>query len=296
MGEQSDAVLLCGRYFNLRELLEIQVTVSMFPKLSRYELSQTICEHLDWFTPSGQYKTASCIQLLEKMEGQGLITLPPKRKPRGLNRKKITFGPCTAPAPLVAGSLRDHEPLAVEPVNQRADSMLWNEYVHRYHILGYKIPFGAHQRYFIVSSSGQRLGCLLFAAAAWALAPRDEWIGWNEVDRSLRVNLIVNNSRFLIFPWVYVKNLASKSLSLAARRIRSDWQKRYAYSPVLLETFVDPTKYKGTCYRAANWLFLGQTAGRGRMDRYKKRLLVPKHIYAYPLVDDFRARLKGEKS
>jgi hypothetical protein len=173
MGEQSDAVLLCGRYFNLRELLEIQVTVSMFPKLSRYELSQTICEHLDWFTPSGQYKTASCIQLLEKMEGQGLITLPPKRKPRGLNRKKITFGPCTAPAPLVAGSLRDHEPLAVEPVNQRADSMLWNEYVHRYHILGYKIPFGAHQRYFIdrrgrspfQRSCGEGMDC--FFPLAW---------------------------------------------------------------------------------------------------------------------------------
>lgn len=297
MGEQFDApVLLCGRYFNLQELLEIQATVRMFPKLSRDELAKTICENLDWVTPVGRYKTASCLQLLEKLEERGLVILPPKQKRKKYKQKKISFGPRTAPALPVEGSLKDHEPLAVMPVKTRSDSMLWNEYVHRYHTLGYKTPFGAHQRYFIVSGNGQKLGCLLFAAAAWALASRDEWIGWNEVDRSLRLNLIVNNSRFLILPWVYVKNMASKALSLTAKRIRGDWQERYGYSPVLLETFVDPTKYRGTCYRAANWLFLGQTAGRGRMDRYKKRLLTRKHIYAYPLVADFRAYLKGEKS
>ncbi len=293
-----EPVLLCGRYFNLQELLEIRETVRMFPKLSRDELTKTLCENLDWVTPAGQYKYASCLKLLEKMEGQGLITLPPKRKPWGAAKtksKEIVFGPRTAPALPVEGCLGDHEPLAVEPVQAKSpDFMLWNEYVHRYHTLGYKTPFGAHQRYFIVSGRGERLGCLLFAAAAWALAPRDEWIGWNEVDRSLKLNLVVNNSRFLLFPWVELKNLASKALSLAVKRIRHDWQARYCYSPVLLETFVDATKYRGTCYRAANWLFLGQTAGRGRMDRYKKRLLTRKDIYVYPLVADFRDHLKGE--
>lgn len=296
MGKQFDApVLLCGRYFNLQELLEIQATVQMFPKLSRHELTKTICENLDWITPGGQHKIASCMQLLEKLEGQGLVSLPPKRKPGRQSRKKISFGPRTAPAPPIEGSLKDLEPLTVVPVKAKTGAMLWNEYVHRYHTLGYKIPFGAHQRYFVVSGNGQKLGCLLFAAAAWALAQRDEWIGWSEVDRSLRLNLIVNNSRFLILPWVKIKNLASKVLSLTAKRIRDDWQERYGYSPVLLETFVDPTKYRGTCYRAANWHFLGRTAGRGRMDRYSKRPLTRKHIYAYPLVADFRAHLKGEK-
>ncbi|MFU8793846.1 MAG: Druantia anti-phage system protein DruA, partial [Dethiobacteria bacterium] len=138
------------------------------------------------------------------------------------------------------------------------------------------------------------LGCLLFAASAWALLPRDEWIGWTKTDRSLRLNLIVNNTRFLIFPWVRIKNLASKVLSLAVKRIGDDWQKRYGYRPLLLETFVDPEKYPGTSYRAANWTYLGQTKGRGRMDRYKKRALTRKDIYVYSLRADFHSLLKGE--
>jgi len=295
MENQTDApVLLCGRYFTLQELLEIQEMARMFPKLSRAELAKTICENLDWVTPAGRYKTASCLQLLEKLEGQGLIALLAKLEYKSRDKKRISFRPCTAPAPPVEGSVTDYEPIALEPVGMGSDFHLWKEYVHRYHTLGYKHPFGASQRYFIVTGSGQKLGCLLFASAAWALAPRDEWIGWSEVDRSLRVNLIVNNTRFLIFPWVCVKNLASKALSLAVKRLRHDWQERYGYSPVLLETFVDPEKYRGTCYRAANWIFLGQTAGRGRMDRYKKRPFTRKHIYVYPLVADFRAYLKGE--
>lgn len=154
--------------------------------------------------------------------------------------------------------MSNFEPIGLEPLRSRDSIKLWNEYVHRYHTLGYKRPFGAHQRYFITTETRQKpLGCLLFAAAAWALIARDEWIGWTQTDRSLRLNLIVNNTRFLIFPWVCIKNLASKSLSLAAKRIRSDWQERYGYSPVLLETFVNPEKYRGTCYQAANWVYLG---------------------------------------
>ena len=295
MEKQFDApVLLCGRYFTVQELQEVRETVRMFPKLSRAELAKTLCENLSWMTPTGQYKTASCLQLLEKLEGQGLLTLPARQEYKSRGRKGISFGPRTAPAPLVEGNVTDYEPIELEPVRMSSDFQLWNEYVHRYHALGYKHPFGANQRYFIVSGAGQRLGCLLFAAAAWALSARDKWIGWNEVDRSLRVNLIVNNTRFLIFPWVRIKNLASKALSLAVKRIRRDWQDRYGYSPVLLETFVDPEKYLATCYRAANWIFLGRTAGRGRTERHNKRPFTRKHIYVYPLVADFRAQLKGE--
>ena len=173
---------------------------------------------------------------------------------------------------------------------------LWNEYVERYHSLGYKRPFGAHQRYFIWSGNvpKQRLGCMLFSASAWALSERDEWIGWSKEDRSQRLHLIVNNTRFLIFPWVQVKNLASKALSLAIKQVSLDWKERYGFEPVLLETFVDVEKYKGTCYQAANWVKLGLTAGRGRMDRHHKRLSSPKQIYMYPLRADFRAILRGE--
>lgn len=287
-------VLISGRYFTAQELQEIHETVSMFPKLSRSELAKTICENLSWVTPSGEYKLASCKKLLDKLERQGIIVLPAKQEDKiHDNKDKISFSSLTDAGLQVEGVITDFEPIVLEPVVDCMGIRLWNEYVHRYHLLGYKRPFGAHQRYFIVSGSGQKLGCLLFAAAAWALKARDEWIGWTEVDRSLRLNLIVNNTRFLIFPWVRVKNLASKALSLAAKRIRNDWQERYGYSPVLLETFVDPAQYRGTCYKAANWIFLGYTAGRGRMDRYKKRLLTRKHIYVYPLVADFRSYLKG---
>jgi hypothetical protein len=295
MEKQTDAaVLLCGRYFTLQELLEIQETARLFPKLSRAELANTICENLEWVTPKGKNKKASCLQLLEKLEAQGLITLPAKQRHRSGNKKEIRFGPCTAPVSPVEGNVADYEPITVEPVRISSDFRLWNEYVHRYHSLGYKHPFGASQRYFIVLGTGQKLGCLLFAAAAWALQSRDEWIGWTEVDRSLRLNLIVNNTRFLIFPWVHVKNLASKALSLAAKRIRYDWQERYGYSPVLLETFVDPEKYRGTCYKAANWIFLGQTAGRGRTELHNKRPFTRKHIYVYSLCRDFRSILCGK--
>lgn len=288
------SILLSGRYFTLQELLEIQETVCLFPKLSRFELAKTICENFDWVTLNGQYKVSSCQQLLEKLEGLELINLPTKHEQHRRDKKTITPGPCTAPALPVEGALTDHEPIILKPAETSFDLKLWNEYIYRYHALGYKRPFGAHQRYFIVSDAGLKLGCLLFAASAWALLPRDKWIGWAEADRSLRLNLIVNNTRFLIFPWVRVKNLASKALSLAAKRIGYDWLKRYGYSPVLLETFVDSEKYRGTSYRAANWIFLGYTAGRGRMDRYKKRLLTRKQIYVYPLHRDFKAILRGK--
>jgi hypothetical protein len=171
---------------------------------------------------------------------------------------------------------------------------LWNQYVDRYHPLGYKRPFGAHQRYFIVGKRQQRLGCLLFASSSWALAERDLWIGWTERDRAQRLNWVVTNTRFLIFPWVQVKNLASKVLSLAPSRVREDWQHRYGYRPVLLETFVDAERYRGTCYQAANWIRLGVTKGRGRMDRRKQYPSTPKVIFVYPLQEDFRSFLCGE--
>jgi len=287
--------LISGRYFSEQDLTEVKEIIWMFPNLSRTELANTICENLGWVTATGQPKTASCYQLFNKLEAEGAITLPPKQgNNTGGCEEKITFGPATEAGLPVEGTVADLEPLALKPL-QGGENRLWNEYVQRYHVLGYKRPFGAHQRYFIVSEKvAKPLGCLLFAAAAWALSSRDQWIGWDKLDRHFRLHLILNNGRFLIFPWVRVKNLASKVLSLAVKRIGADWQERYGYSPVLLETFIDPEKYPGTCYRAANWIYLGRTQGRGRMDRYKKRRLSRKDIYVYPLTADFCARLRGE--
>lgn len=297
VNEKEDKVLLNGRWFSKEEIDDVKYIVEMFSHLSRRELAKTICEGLSWNAPNGKYKIEACQQMLEKLEKKSEIVLPKKRTTKVSSKEQgIIPGQQTEAKPDIKGSVADISPIELEAVRGRDKIRLWNEYVERYHVLGYKRPFGAHQRYFIWSGlePKQRLGCILFSASSWALAERDKWIGWNKEDRSQRLNYIINNSRFLIFPWVNVKNLASKALSLAARQVSLDWQKRYGFKPVLLETFVDLKLYQGTCYKAANWVFLGQTAGRGRMDRHHQNPSSPKLIYMYPLRRDFRAILSGE--
>lgn len=297
-GTEYEPIDLSGRSFSVQELRDIKETVQLFPALSLKELALTICEHLSWVSPSGKYKIASCHKALELLQKRGGVQLPSKRKQRKGVPQEIRHSVRTKTQPECRGPLSEWTPIALEPVRAREERLLWNEFVERYHVLGYKRPFGAHQRYFIVSKSGadRRLGCLLFSASAWALGCRDTWIGWSERDRSKRLHLIVNNSRFLLFPWVRVKNLASHVLSLAVKRVPQDWEERYGYRPVLLETFVDPEQYEGTCYQAANWIGLGRTTGRGRMDRrHARHGFRPKLVYVYPLEKRFRLRLiKGE--
>jgi hypothetical protein len=286
-------VFISGRYFTAQEIEQIRETVRVFRALSWHELLQTICEHLDWVTPAGRYKVASCAKALEKLKREGLLRLPEKRVCRQ-RPQRVEIGRQTDPEESLGGNVGEVAPVTVEPVSEGASIRLWNEYLARYHRLGYRRPYGAHQRYFIMGGGGRRLGCLMFAASAWALAERDRWIGWSSRERALRLHLVVANTRFLLFPWVCVRNLASRALSLVARRIRQDWQGRYGYGPVLLETFVEAGRYRGTCYQAANWIRLGLTVGRGREDRHKQYLSTPKVIYVYPLVADFRLWLRSE--
>ena len=282
-----------------KDLKLVYEIIRMYPKLSRTELAATICEALDWVTHTQQPKTSLGMELLDKLEEETEdLVLPAKRKnkPRKTSGKMhISFSSRTNPKQAIVGKLAALDDVIVQMAENATDHSLWAEYVHRYHPLGYKQSFGAQQRYFICCTQGY-LGCLLFSASAWALDSRDTWIGWNIEDRKQRLHLVVNNSRFLIFPWVTVKNLASKVLSLVSRRIQTDWENRYGYRPVLLETFVDTEKYLGTCYRAANWHYLGETAGRGRMDRYHKNPSTAKRIYVYPLQPNFRETLQGEVS
>jgi hypothetical protein len=160
-------------------------------------------------------------------------------------------------------------------------------------MLGHSEGYGARLKYFI-QTEGKDIGCLQFTASAWALSARDKWIGWTEKDKKARLHLVINNSRFLVLPWVHVNNLGSRVLSLAARQIQKDWLRVYYYVPVMLESFVDTAYYQGTSYKAANWVYLGHTQGRGRNDRYEERLLTKKAIYVYPLEKKFREILKGE--
>lgn len=285
-------VLLSGRDFTAEEIKQVKETVRVFSALSWNELLKTICEHLQWVTPAGRYKVSSCATALLKLQRQGLVKLPAKQPCKG-TPQKVVIGAGSDPDPEVVGTVRDIAPVVVEPATGKVELRLWNEYVQRYHDLGYRRPCGAHQRYFILGGDARRLGCLMFGPSAWALSERDRWIGWTGEDRARRLNWVVSNSRFLLFPWVRVKNLASTALSLVTKRIREDWQNRYGYGPVLLETFVDVEKYRGTIYQAANWMRLGLTTGRGRMDRHTRYLSSPKAIYVYPLVADFRSCLCG---
>ena len=183
--------------------------------------------------------------------------------------------------------------LVVKP-DQR---LLWRELVGRYHYLGHTVPFGAQLRYLVsVSRPEPRVvGCLQFSSAAWRMAARDGWIGWNDVQRARALQRIVNNSRFLLLPWVEVHNLASAVLARAARQLPGDWEAAYALRPLLLETLVDSARFAGTCYRAANWVALGTTTGRGRMDRaHRRHGRAPKAVFVYPLHRDARERLRGE--
>ena len=293
---QSVVIFQSGREITRQEIDEIRETVQLFPGLSRTELSATLCEHLRWLTASGSYKLDACIKLLEKLEGRGLIQLPEKRKENQArqSRKSPVFTHRSVPSSDIVCELRELGFVRVEVVKGKEAVGLWNEYVSRYHYLGYKKPFGYVLRYFIVSEGGL-LGCLLFAGAAKALAVRDRWIGWTQIQRLRNLAWVINNSRFLIFPWVKVKNLASHILGRVVRRVKEDWQERWGYRPVLAETFVDPRYYEGICYKAANWEYLGMTTGEGLVRKGRTYRTTSKKIFVKPLVKDWRSLLCSEQ-
>ena len=293
---ETSSITQCGREISRQQLDEILETVGLFPNLSRQELAATISEHLGWVTVTGSNKLDACIKLLEKLECKGLIRLPAKqeRYQRNQSPKPILLTNRTARRADVTGNLKDIGPVSVEVVPDKESTGLWNEYVSRYHYLGYKQPFGYFLRYFVESEQGL-LGCLLFAGAAKALRVRDRWIGWAKDPRLSNLTWVINNSRFLIFPWVGVKNLASHILGQVARRISDDWQQRWGYRPVLMETFIDPGHFAGSCYKAANWQYLGMTTGEGLVRKGKRYRTSPKMIFVKPLAKDFRSLLCSQQ-
>jgi len=193
----------------------------------------------------------------------------------------------TQPQEEVAGNLSDILPVSLRVAHDKEEVSLVNEYLHRYHYLGYKKPFGCHLRY-LIEAQGMILGCMLFSGAAKALRPRDRWIGWSKDERLRNLGFVVNNGRFLIFPWVNVRYLASHVLGKMVRVLAQDWYEQWGYRPVLLETFVDPQHFDGTCYQAANFTYLGMTSGTGLTRPGKKYTSSPKKIFVCPLADNFR--------
>ena len=287
-------VTFCGQTVRQDQLSEIAMIVATFPKLTRTELANTICELFSWKRPTGKLKTVECRQFLERLDALGFIQLPACQT-KYAKRTKLSVDKTESSDAhaILSVKLRDLSPVQLSRVKNYAERQLWYEYMDRYHYLGYRLPFGAQLRYFIQSGMNlTRLGCLQFSSPAWKMAERDRWIGWSDEERKRNLQKIINNSRFLIFPWVRVKNLASSVLAVAVKTVPSDWHECYGYRPVLMETLVDQSQFKGTCYKAANWVHVGQTTGRGRMDRQNKRKgMAVKDIYLYPLSKCFRKEL-----
>ena len=277
------------------ELEAARQTVRLCSGLSRQELARTICEHWGWVTASGSYKVTACLNVLEDMEHRGLLRLPGKRRmTRWSSDRACGAVPTqrTNPGAPMAGELSAVGPVWLEEVKGKEEGRLWNEYVDRYHYLGYRQPVGCSLRYFIGSPAGL-LGCVLLAGAAKAIQARDQWIGWNRQRRRQNLPWVINNTRLLIFPWVRIRQLGSHVLGQLARGVRADWQERWGYGPLLLETFVDPDKFSGTCYRGAGWIELGRTTGRGLPRAGQVYRSTPKRIYVKTLCEDFRERLRG---
>lgn len=289
--QQLDTTTFLGKRFTRNQLARIQETVSDFSDLTLRELAHTICEHFQWITPKGTYKVQFCLGVLDALENEGLLILPQKRPKKRYHQKKIIWTDKTKTQEIINCSIEELMPLKLELATEKNDITEWNEFVDRYHYLGYKRPIGCYIKYFITSNNGKKLGCLLFSYATKSLMCRDKWIGWSSKERAKYLELVINNNRFLIFPWVDVKNLASKTLSIVSSQIADDWERIHGYRPFLLETFVDPSKYKGTCYQASNWEYIGKSVGK----KLKTNTINPKDYYAYPLSKDFRLFLKGKK-
>jgi hypothetical protein len=276
------AITFAGRRFSSEELALMRQAANHYAGLGITEISRTVCEWLDWKRPNGRLKNHECRLLLERLGAEGFLALP------ALHHSG-RHGPRSVPTDALSDARRpiqthvtELEPLRLRLVDA-SNGFLFRQFIQRYHYLGYRTPVGAQLRYFVESGGGEILACLLWTSPAWKMALRDRWIGWNADQRSSNLQYIVNNGRFLILPWVRVKGLASSILSRSAKQLPQDWHQHYGYSPLLLETLVDAARFTGTCYRAANWISLGTTSGRGRMDRHHHLPQLPKRIFVFPL-------------
>jgi len=284
----------CGREFTAEEMSLIQEVVETCAGISRAELASTLCELLDWKRAGGRLKARECRDLLEHLESQGALALPAKKSPGAIqSRKSITPAGDGQVYSDLTGSVEEFTPIDVELVQSREQRHLFKEVVSRYHYLGYAMPYGARLQYLCYVSRPRRelIGCIQFSSPAWRMKVRDQWIGWDDATRGRGLQHVINNSRFLVLAKIY--NLASTVLSCVLRRLRTDWQRNYGMDPWLVETLVDRERFHGGCYRAANFIVLGETTGRGRMDRgHQRHGAEVKILMVYPLVKHAARRLR----
>jgi hypothetical protein len=285
----------CGEELSAEQFQLIRRTTRDCQSLALTELAYTVCELLEWKRPNGNPKSRECYLFLLSLHERGWLPWLPAPKPHARRPHQTRVAAESDPQSVCEGALADWLPLQIELVETAAGRKLIEQYIHRYHYLSYRVPYGAQLRYLVRAANAPHpvLGCLLFTSAARRMGPRDQWIGWSDETRRNHLSKVVNNSRFLILPWVKIPHLASHILSRAAVKVAHDWAARYAVKPVLLETLVDRSRYQGTCYRAANWISVGDTQGRGRMDRSGQAQGSVKEIFVYPLQRNWRSQLCG---
>jgi hypothetical protein len=286
------SLILQGRPIGTAELAQVRGWLAAHPEWSRYRLSRELCLAWNWRSLTGQMKDMAARSLLLKLEQRGLVALPARRCPsphRAGGKQIRRLAHSAAP---IQGGLRELQPLQFLELSQAPEGgPAFDSLLHQHHYLSYTRPVGQNLKYLVRDRQGRELACLLFGAAAWKTRPRDAFIGWTAAQRQAQLHQVASNSRFLILPWVRVPELASHILGRVARRLAADWRARYGHRVALLETFVERGRFRGGCYRAANWRCVGQTQGRTRQDRQHVLQAPVKDIWVYPLQADFRAAL-----
>ena len=282
-----------GQEIGSEQIVFLRDFIAAHPTSSRWKLSRQLCEALGWKQANGALRDVVCRGLLLMLERAGQIELPPVRR--------YIRGQCRTGRPRPEAVLIDNSPLAVslpalgpidlQPVRRTADEPLFNSLMEHHHYLGYEQPVGEHLKY-VLWARGRPIACLAWSSAPRHLGSRDRFIGWNAEARRRNIRFLAYNTRFLILPWVAVPHLASHILSRIARRISPDWERAYGHPIYFLETFVDPERFRGTCYRAANWVLLGRTTGRGKADQTGRPNRSIKEILGYPLTPRFRQLLQ----
>ena len=274
---------LQGRVVSDQDLFWLRHVREVHPDWSRKRLARESCQHWDWRDGSGRLKDFAARSLLLKLEALDLLTLPPLRfQYRSARRLPCPPPDWQPPAPW-SGGLGELTPVRLVPVVPGTETARsWGFYMQTYHYLGLRVV-GENLGYLARDARGRDLAALLFGAPAWRCAPRDRALGWTELERQAQLHTLANNTRFLLLPWVRVPHLASHLLGQVARRIDADWQAKYGHGLAWLESFVQRDRFRGTCYRAANWRCVGQTQGRSRQDRAHARAVPVKDIYLYSL-------------
>jgi len=280
-----------GREITAQDAAFIRTLITNHPDASRYLLSKKLCEAWDWRQENGALRDMVCRSLMLALHRAGHIELPP---PRYTPKNPMTHRKAPAPPQVdqspVQMSLKALGPLTMGQVRRTDDEALVNGLIQTYHYLGYTQPVGEHLK-FLVRASGRPIACLALSSAPRHLGPRDRFIGWSSEARKRNIRFVAYNSRYLILPWVQVPHLASHLLGRVAREVSAEWERVYKHPVYFLETFVDPSRYRGTCYRAANWVHLGQTTGRGNNDKTNRVNRPLKDVLGYPLTKKFRELL-----